>query len=125
MPNGLPVASVHFTTSFSATNDAPEPCSRKSHSANAVFNASAPCAILSLGKLCLSNSSTPLSSLLGHRYTSVFGRYVSSNFSTPGVCAISPIFTVCHDERSKMRFGLDPSAAIKLAIVAPSDAKAD
>ena len=41
-PYGFPVSVFHRTTSFSATNDGPDPCRRKSHSLNAVFSSSTP-----------------------------------------------------------------------------------
>jgi hypothetical protein len=40
-----------------------------------------------------------------HSRTSASGMCFSISASTPGVCAMSPMFTTCHDERSRMRGG--------------------
>jgi len=73
---------------------------KKSHSASAASFSPLVFAIFSFGKRARRISSTPRSTLFGQSVTSSSGRYFSNSASIPGVWAMSPMFTVCHEERS-------------------------
>lgn len=78
---------------------------------------------MSFGKRSASSFSTCAFNPFGHRVTASFGRCFSSSASMPGVWAISPMFTVCQDERSKMRRGAAAEPA-EDATTAPAIAEA-
>jgi hypothetical protein len=94
---------VHCSTCFAATRDGPDPCRRKSHSSNAALISSALWTMATLGNRFFRISSTPLLTLDGHSRTSASGRYFSSNVNAPGVWAMSPMLTVCHEDRWRIR----------------------
>ena len=112
-PNGFPKCFTKAATSSAATSDGPEPCRRKSHhpSASASSGLEAlpsppmlPFTMRRAGKRrCSIAATSSVRSAEAHSRTSASGRCFSRSASTPGVCAMSPMFTTCHEERSRIR----------------------
>lgn len=119
----LPKCCEKASRSMAATNEGPEPCRRKSaHSTAASKSAvdtlpsapKVPLTIFNLGnRPCSIAATSGDRSLEAQRRVSASGKCCSMNASTPGVCAMSPMFTACHDDRRRMHGGKPDTEAGK------------